>query len=53
MGRYMRDALTTAVEVAGMICIAVAVALVLGAAWVGFGLAGLALIAGGFREARR
>ena len=49
----MRDALTTAVEVAGMICIAVAVALALGAAWVGFALAGAALVAAGIAEGRR
>lgn len=49
----MREALTTAVEVAGMICIAVAVALALGAAWVGFLLSGAALVAAGMLEARR
>lgn len=49
----MRDALTTAVEVAGMICIAIAAALAVGAAWVGFLLAGVALVATGVLEARR
>ena len=49
----MRDVLTTAVEVAGMICIAVAVALATGAAWSAFALSGVALIAAGVVEARR
>jgi hypothetical protein len=49
----MRDALTTATEVAGMILVAVAVALAVGVAWVGFGLAGLFLIAVGALEGRR
>jgi hypothetical protein len=49
----MRDVLTTAVEVAGMICIAIAVAVASGAAWAGFALSGVALIAAGVIEARR
>lgn len=49
----MRDALTTATEVVGMILIAVAVALALGVAWVGFALSGVALVAAGVLEARR
>lgn len=49
----MREALTTALEVAGMICIAVAVALAIGAAWVGFALSGVALVAAGVLEGRR
>lgn len=49
----MRAALTTALEVAGMICIAVAVALAVGAAWVGFGLSGAALVVAGVLEGRR
>lgn len=49
----MRDVVTTAVEVVGMVCIAIAVALVTGAAWAGFALAGVALIAAGVVEGRR
>lgn len=49
----MRDAVTTAVEVAGMILIAVALALAVGAAWVGFAVSGVALIVAGVLEARR
>ena len=49
----MRDALTTAMEVAGMICIAVAVGLALGLTWVGFALSGVALVAAGVLEGRR
>lgn len=52
-GAVVRDALTTATEVVGMILIAVAVALALGAAWVGFALAGAALVAAGIAEGRR
>lgn len=49
----MRDVATTALEVAGMILIAVAIALVVGAAWVGFGLAGAVLLTVGVLEGRR
>lgn len=48
----MRDALTTALEVAGMISIAVSVAL-LTAAWVGFATAGVCLVTVGVLEGRK
>lgn len=49
----MRDALTTATEVAGMISIAVAAALAFDLAWLGWFLSGVALVATGVLEARR
>jgi hypothetical protein len=49
----MRDAVTTAMEVAGMILISVAAALVLGVAWLGFALSGVALVAVGVLEGRK
>lgn len=48
----MRDAMTTALEVAGMLCLAVAVGL-LTFAWVGFACAGMGLVAAGVLEGRR
>lgn len=48
----MRDAMTTASEVAGMISIAVAVAL-LTFVWLGFLVAGVALVAVGVLEGRK
>jgi hypothetical protein len=48
----MRDAVTTALEVAGMICFAVAIAL-LTYAWAGFAVAGLFLFAAGVLEGRK
>ena len=49
----MRDALTTALEVAGRTLLAVAFALALGVAWVGFALTGAALLAVGVLEGRK
>lgn len=49
----MRDAVTTAMEVAGMILISVAVAAKFGVAWFGFGLAGAVLVAAGVIEGRK
>jgi hypothetical protein len=48
----MRDAVTTALEVAGMISIAVAVAL-LTFVWLGFLIAGVSLVAVGVAEGRK
>lgn len=48
----MRDAMTTALEVAGMISLAIAAAL-LTFVWVGFALAGLALFGVGALEGRK
>lgn len=49
----MRDAVTTAMEVAGMILISVAIAAALGVAWVGFALAGVSLLGVGVLEGRK
>jgi hypothetical protein len=48
----MRDQITTGMEVAGMILIAIAVG-ILTSTWVGFGLAGTALLATGVLEGRK
>jgi hypothetical protein len=48
----MRDAVTTALEVAGMISAAVAVGLAV-TAWAGFALAALILFSAGVLEARK
>lgn len=48
----MRDAVTTALEVAGMVSIAVAVALAT-AAWIGFAVAGVVLLVAGAIEGRK
>lgn len=48
----MRDQITTAMEVAGMICLSIAVGL-LTFGWVGFGLAGVSLFATGVLEGRK
>lgn len=48
----MRDAVTTALEVAGMISLAVAAAL-LTFVWVGFAVAGVSLLTVGVLEGRK
>lgn len=48
----MRDAVTTALEVAGMISIAVGAGLLV-AAWVGFAAAGVVLVVAGVLEGRK
>lgn len=48
----MRDVVTTALEVAGMLAFAVAVGLLV-AVWAGFAVAGVVLVAAGFLEARK
>lgn len=49
----MRNAATTALEVLGMISLSVALALLVGSAWVAFAGAGAALVAAGYVEGRR
>ena len=48
----MRDAITTALEVVGLLCLAVAAGIVV-AAWVGFAVAGVVLVAAGVLEGRK
>jgi len=48
----LRDWITTALELSGMLSVAVMVGLLV-AAWAGFGVAGAAFIAAGIIEGRR